>query len=135
MVLICQSGARARKARQVLVAAGAQQVIVLDGGMAEWQGAGGATETGRATWVMERQVRLVAGSLVTAGVLASTRWRPTAALSGAVGAGLVFAAVSNTCAMGELLARLPYNRGPRSDVRPQCDTSPTTERSPPQGVK
>lgn len=31
------------------------------------------------------------------------------------GAGLTFAALSNTCAMGMLLAKLPYNRGPRSN--------------------
>ncbi len=34
-----------------------------------------------------------------------------------VGSGLVFAGLSDTCAMGMLLARLPYNRG-----RCHCDT-------------
>jgi hypothetical protein len=31
-------------------------------------------------------------------------------LSAAVGGGLVFAAASNTCAMGTALARMPWNR-------------------------
>ncbi|MGW7410119.1 hypothetical protein ACWGI9_41655 [Streptomyces sp. NPDC054833] len=35
----------------------------------------------------------------------------------AIGGGLTFAALSNTCAMGMLLAKLPYNRGPRTDIR------------------
>ena len=33
-----------------------------------------------------------------------------------VGGGLVFAAVSNTCMMGNLLGKLPYNRGPACDI-------------------
>ena len=45
---------------------------------------------------------------------ASVAWRPSALLAGAVGVGLVVAAVTDTCAMGSLLARLPFNRR-RSD--------------------
>ena len=33
-----------------------------------------------------------------------------------MGSGLVFAGVTDTCAMGMLLARLPYNRGASCDV-------------------
>jgi hypothetical protein len=32
-------------------------------------------------------------------------------LGGAIGAGLTFAAVSNTCAMGVALSKMPWNRG------------------------
>ena len=59
---------------------------------------------------MERQVRLAAGTLVLTGILASSRWPAARFLSGAVGAGLTFAALSNTCAMGRVLLKLPYNR-------------------------
>lgn len=58
---------------------------------------------------MDRQVRLVAGSLVLAGILASLRWPKARFLSGAVGGGLTFAALSNTCAMSKVLLKLPYN--------------------------
>ena len=34
-----------------------------------------------------------------------------------IGGGLTFAAVSNTCAMGMMLAKLPYNRGAVCDVQ------------------
>jgi rhodanese-related sulfurtransferase len=116
LVVVCQSGARSNKARIRLSEAGAKSPRVLEGGMEAWQSAGGATEGGRCRWSLERQVRLVAGSLVLGGVLASLRWPPVRLLSGLVGAGLVFAAVTDSCMMGEVLARLPYNRGSRVDV-------------------
>jgi hypothetical protein len=37
-------------------------------------------------------------------------------LAGFVGAGLTFAALTNTCAMGMALAKLPYNRSAGRDV-------------------
>jgi rhodanese-related sulfurtransferase len=116
LVLVCQSGARSDKARIRLSEAGAKSPRVLEGGMEAWQSVGGATEGGCSSWSLERQVRLVAGSLVLGGVLASLRWPPARLLSGLVGAGLVFAAVTDSCMMGEVLARLPYNRGSRVDV-------------------
>jgi hypothetical protein len=37
-------------------------------------------------------------------------------LAGGVAAGLTFSAVSNTCAMGNALAKLPYNKGRGCDI-------------------
>ena len=37
-------------------------------------------------------------------------------VSGFVGAGLMFAGITDTCAMGMLIAKLPYNRPSSSDV-------------------
>lgn len=37
-------------------------------------------------------------------------------IAGAVGAGLVYSAASNTCAMAAILGRLPYNRSATCDV-------------------
>ena len=58
----------------------------------------------------------MAGALVAGGVLASTKWPGARWLSGAVGGGLAFAALTDTCAMGALLARLPYNRSDNCDI-------------------
>lgn len=116
MVVVCQSGARAGKAGLRLAGAGAEGIEVLDGGMQAWQAAGGAVTVGRPRWSLERQVRLVAGSLIVAGVLTSVRWHPAVALPGMVGSGLVFAALTDTCTMGEVLAKLPYNRGSRGEI-------------------
>jgi hypothetical protein len=38
-------------------------------------------------------------------------------LAAAIGAGLTYAAVSNTCAMATALLKLPYNRGAASDAK------------------
>ena len=71
---------------------------------------------GSEKWALERQVRLVAGGLVAAGIVASLRWPRARFVSGMVGAGLTFAAVTDTCAMGTALAKLPYNRDDSCDV-------------------
>lgn len=116
VVVVCQAGSRAAQAARQLKAAGAGNVHVLLGGMNAWQQAEGDVKRGESTWALERQVRLVAGTMVVAGVVTSV-WLPEAKwLSAAVGGGLAFAAVTNSCMMGNLLARLPYNRGSRADV-------------------
>lgn len=115
LVVVCQAGSRATQACEQLSAVGTD-VQVLSGGMIAWQQAEGDVERGEPTWALERQVRLVAGSLVLAGVLGSTLVPKLKWLSAAVGGGLTFAAVSNTCMMSNVLSKLPYNRGSQADV-------------------
>ena len=116
VVLVCRSGARAAQAEQSLREAGLPGLHLLDGGMLGWEAAGAPVNRGRQTWELERQVRLVAGSIVALAVLASIVVPPLKWLAFAIGAGLTFAALTNTCAMGMMLAKLPWNR--RSDA---CD--------------
>jgi rhodanese-related sulfurtransferase len=116
LVVVCQSGGRATMAAEQLRAAGHDRVSVLTGGLAAWEGAGGDVDGGGPAWTIERQVRLVAGSLVAGGILASMRFPRAKFLSGAIGGGLVFAALSITCLMGSLLAKLPHNRTGSADV-------------------
>ncbi|MFF0558628.1 rhodanese-like domain-containing protein [Streptomyces sp. NPDC004266] len=117
VVLVCRSGQRAARAEEVLAGAGLPDLRVLEGGVVAWETAGSPVERGPERWDMERQVRLVAGSIVLATGLVGV-FVPGAHLIGtAIGAGLTYAALSNSCAMGVLLSRLPYNRGPRTDVR------------------
>lgn len=116
VVLVCRSGQRAATAEQALAAASLPNLRILDGGIIAWQAAGAPVRHGKHRWDLERQVRLVAGSIVLAAVLASVAVPPAKWAAAAIGAGLTFAALSNTCAMGMLLAKLPYNRGPRLDV-------------------
>lgn len=111
VVVHCQSGARASEARKHLAAAGLDDVSVLDGGVRDFEEAGGEVVRGRQRWALERQVRLVAGSLVTASIAASLAAPKARLVAGAVGAGLTFAAVTDTCAMARALSALPYNRG------------------------
>ncbi|MCZ4656499.1 rhodanese-like domain-containing protein [Dietzia maris] len=113
VVLICQSGNRARQANERLESVGVDpdSVTVLDGGIAGYEAAGGEVVRGKGAWAMDRQVRMVAGSLVLAGVTASKVVSPKFAyLASAIGAGLTYSAASNSCAMAAGLSKMPWNR-------------------------
>lgn len=112
VVLVCRGGVRADQARELLAASGLENVRVLRGGITAWTSAEAPLVRGRGTWAMERQVRLVAGALVLLTVTASLFVEPLKWLAVAVGAGLVVAAVTDTCAMARLLSLLPWNRAP-----------------------
>jgi len=114
VVLVCQSGVRAEQARKRLAGAGVETAPVLTGGMAAYTKAGGDVNRGQERWALERQVRLVAGSLVLSGIALSLVKPKAKFLSAGIGAGLTFSALSNTCAMGSALAKLPYNQGPKA---------------------
>ena len=110
VVLVCRSGARAAQAEEALAGVGLPGLRVLDGGMMAWESSGAPVNRGRETWELERQVRLVAGGLVAAGVLGSVKVPALKWVAGAIGAGLTGAAVTNTCAMGMALSKMPWNR-------------------------
>ena len=108
--LLCKSGGRARQAAQRLVAAGCACAVV-EGGTDAWVAAGLPVVRGRAVMSLERQVRIVAGSIVVVGVVLAFTVHPYwAALSGGIGAGLAIAGLTDTCMLGMLIARLPWNR-------------------------
>jgi rhodanese-related sulfurtransferase len=117
VVLICRSGNRAAQAEQALAGAGLPNLRLLAGGIAAWETAGAPVRRPRPRWDLERQVRLVAGSLVLVAILAGIVFPPATWLAGLIGAGLTVAALTNTCLTGMLLARLPSNRGPRATFR------------------
>lgn len=116
IVLICRSGQRAGTAGQTLRGAGLPNVSILDGGMTAWQNQGFGVRRGAQRWDLERQVRLVAGSIVLSSVLGSIAAPKLKWLAAGIGAGLTTAALTNTCAMGMMLAKLPYNRGASCDA-------------------
>lgn len=116
VVLVCQSGQRAAQAEETLRRAGLDNVHILDGGMSAWEAAGLAVNRGARRWDLQRQVRFVAGTIVALSVLASIVVPGLKWVAFAMGAGLSITAVTNTCLMGMLLAKMPYNRGPRCDA-------------------
>jgi glyoxylase-like metal-dependent hydrolase (beta-lactamase superfamily II) len=110
-LLLCRSGTRAGMARKTLAGLHVGGLIVVEGGIEAFRTAGGATEKGRVTISLERQVRIAAGSLAGIGVLLGAFVHPAfLALAGFVAAGLVFAGITDQCGMGMLLARMPWNR-------------------------
>jgi rhodanese-related sulfurtransferase len=117
VVLVCQSGARARRAHEELVGAGKQQLRMLDGGMNAWTAAGGDVVHGDASrWAMDRQVRFAAGLISLVAVAASVFVPKAKWLAGGVAGGLLYSAATNSCAMGSVLAKLPYNQVDGCDV-------------------
>lgn len=112
LAFICASGNRSASACRQVADAGID-AATLTGGTTAWARAGkplDRAEDTRPVWAMDRQVRLAAGSLVLAGLAAGLA-RPGARwLSAAVAGGLVYSAVSNTCAMAAVLGKLPCNR-------------------------
>lgn len=117
VVLVCQAGGRAAQAEETLREAGLGNVHVLAGGMNSWEAAGFAVNRGTERWALERQVRFVAGMIVVLSILASIIVPGLQWVAFAIGAGLVFAAATNSCMMGMMLAKLPYNRGPSCDAQ------------------
>jgi rhodanese-related sulfurtransferase len=111
IVLVCRSGARATQAGQTLAEVGLPNVKILDGGMLGWQHTDAPINRGRARWDLERQVRLAVGTIVLTSVLGSLLLPGLQWVAALMGAGLTVAALTNTCALGMLLAKLPYNRG------------------------
>jgi rhodanese-related sulfurtransferase len=109
-VFVCRSGQRAAQAEEVLRGSGMTGGTVLTGGIVAWENTGNEVDRGTERWDLERQVRLVAGSIVLTSVLGSTAVPKLKWLAAAIGGGLTFAAVSNTCAMATALSKLPYNR-------------------------
>lgn len=117
VVLVCRSGQRARKAEDALRASGMTNLHVLDGGVAAWIAAGLPVRRGVPRMSLERQVRIAAGALAAVGGFLALFVHPLfAALPAFIGTGLVFAGVTDSCAMGMCIARLPYNNPPSCDV-------------------
>lgn len=117
VVLVCKSGGRASQAHSELLSAGKDTLHILEGGMDSWESSGGEIVRGDTNrWAMDRQVRLAAGSMALAGVVASTIVPGAKWIAGGVAAGLTYSAVTNTCAMAAMLDKLPYNRTDRCDI-------------------
>jgi rhodanese-related sulfurtransferase len=110
LYIICKSGGRGRQACEQLIAAGYTKVINVEGGTQAWDAAGLPVIRGKKAISLERQVRIAAGSLVLSGAVLSHWVHPWwIGLSGFVGAGLIFAGITDTCGMGLLLAHMPWN--------------------------
>jgi rhodanese-related sulfurtransferase len=119
--VLCHSGARAASACRRLNEAGVAPAVCVEGGTAAWEKAGLPVERGASRAIpLDRQVRIAAGSLVLSGLALAYLVHPAfLGLSAFVGAGLVFAGVTDFCGMAMLLAKMPWNRA-RSATSGSC---------------
>jgi len=110
-IVFCRTGNRSPMAADMLLQSGISSVKVMEGGLTRWQkerlpvikGAGGMS--------LERQVRVIAGSLVLLGIILAwlIHWA-FIFISVWVAAGLTFAGLTDNCLLGMLLMKLPYNK-------------------------
>jgi len=108
--LLCQSGGRATKAYEKLMAS-SLDLVLIEGGTQAWVQSGLPTYKGKKVISLERQVRITAGFIVLSGIVISKTFMPGAEyVSAFVGAGLVFAGITDSCAMGLLIAKMPWNQ-------------------------
>jgi rhodanese-related sulfurtransferase len=111
LYVICRSGGRGRQACEKFLQAGFANVVNVEGGTLACVAAGLPVMRGTKTISLERQVRIAAGSLVLLGAVLGWFVHPAfIGLSAFVGAGLVFSGITDTCGMGLMLARMPWNR-------------------------
>lgn len=121
LYLVCRSGSRGEKACEKFRQAGYTNVVNVEGGTLACEQQGLPVIRGKKAISLERQVRIAAGSFVLLGVALGWFVHPAFfGLSAFVGAGLIFAGITDTCGMGMMLARMPWNRcSTKSDT---CET-------------
>jgi rhodanese-related sulfurtransferase len=111
LYIICRSGSRGQQACEKFLKAGCSNVVNVEGGTMACVEAGLPVVRGKKAVSLERQVRIAAGLLVLLGAVLGWFVDPAfIGLSAFVGAGLVFAGITDTCGMGMILARMPWNQ-------------------------
>ena len=110
--ILCQSGQRARMAAEKLAELTSAKLTIIEGGINQLRQLGTPLESSSGGVIsIERQVRITAGLLVVLGIALGTLVHPWyLGISAFVGAGLAFAGITDTCAMGMLLLRMPWNK-------------------------
>ena len=110
VVVVCRTGVRATIAAEAL-ARGGRRARVLEGGMQAWRRARLPMREGRRRLPVDRQVQLIAGSMVLTGVALGTLVNPWfLSIAAFFGAGLTFAGATGTCGLALVLFKLPWNR-------------------------
>jgi rhodanese-related sulfurtransferase len=110
LYIICRSGGRATQACEKFITAGYPNVVNVEGGTLACIEAGLPIVQGKKVFSLERQLRITAGFLVLVGVALGFLIHPSFfGLSAFVGAGLIFAGITDSCPMALLIAKMPWN--------------------------
>lgn len=107
----CNSGNRSSKACNTLTKLGLKNLVNVEGGMLAWKKKKYPYIKGKGSISIMRQVRITAGALVLIGILLAEYFHPSFIwLSAFVGAGLMYSGISDTCMMGMMLSKMPWNK-------------------------
>ena len=110
-IVLCRTGNRSPMAADMLMQSGIRNVKVMNGGLTQWQKEKLPVIKGESVISLERQVRIIAGTLVLLGILLA--WLVSGAfifVSIFVACGLIVAGLTDACLMAVLLMKLPYNK-------------------------
>lgn len=127
LYVVCRTGGRSRQACEKLLAAGVTNIVNVEGGTVACESAGVPVVRGKSAIPLNCQVQIITGVTVVAGTIAAlaTANLYWLSLPMVMGAGLVFSGLTNTCAMGTMLARMPWNQ-----VKPEATvTSNATSKT------
>jgi len=102
---------------------GYDDVINVEGGTKAFLDAGLNVVLGKKTVALDRQVRIVTGSLVVIGAALSFVHPLFALLAAMMGAGLVYSGVTDTCSMGMMLSKMPWNQVKEEKQGAACASS------------
>lgn len=120
LYVVCKAGGRGKQACQKFQDAGFTNVINVEGGTMACVDAGLPVTRGQKAMSLERQVRIAAGSFVLIGSALAWFVHPYfIGVPAFIGSGLIFAGITDTCGMGMVLARMPWNQC-QSSAKPQC---------------
>jgi rhodanese-related sulfurtransferase len=109
LVVMCRSGMRSAKAAEILESMGFTGVLMLEGGIEACKKSGVEILRDRKSIPLFRQVMIVAGALLMAGLVLA-RLNPWFILvDWFVAGGLVLGGLTGCCPMAVLLAKMPWN--------------------------
>jgi rhodanese-related sulfurtransferase len=111
LYFVCRSGSRGQQACEECLKAGFSNAVNVEGGTVACVQSGLPVVRGKKTVSLDRQVRIAAGSLVLLGAALGWFVHPAfIGVSALVGAGLILSGITDTCGIGMLLARMPWNQ-------------------------
>ncbi len=123
--LLCRSGMRSQRARELLESHGYTNLVCITGGVLECTKIPGKIIWKSRVLPLMRQVQIAAGGLVVLGIVLSQWIHPAFIfLSLFVGCGLVFAGLTGLCGMAILLSRMPWNRWPTTSCKTLTQEKP-----------
>lgn len=118
IIFHCQGGTRSRRALERALAGGRGTFASMKGGIVAWKAAGlPVIENRRAPRSPMQQTQILMGLLVLIGTILGAFVTPFALLlSGFIGCGMIYAGLSGSCAMANLLGAMPWNRTANASV-------------------
>lgn len=120
LYVICRSGNRSKQACERLLAAGLTNIVNVEGGTQACVAANLPVVRGKKAISLERQVRIISGIMGIVGVVGYFLNPWFLVLPAMVGAGMLHSGITDTCLMGTMLGRMPWNQVKEQSQRCVC---------------